>query len=141
MKGILLKYIVIFVLVIMSGGLLMDVSQRVQHVQRDIRHLDREIVREEENIRVLNAEWAYLNDPLRLEALVSAHLDLISPEAAQLISDMSVIPDSDSPSSIIVPSRSPLHRDIRYVPSSPLQANIPSNTQLPLSVNNNGDAR
>lgn len=119
MRGIILKYIVVFALVIASGAMLMDVSHHVQRAERDIKRLDREIAREEESIRVLKAEWAYLNNPVRLEELATGYVDLISPEAAQLISDMSVIPDNDPQSSIFVPQRSPLHRDISYDASSP----------------------
>lgn len=125
MRGVILKYIVVFTLVIVSGTTLMDVSHHVQLAERDIKRLDREIAREEENIRVLKAEWAFLNNPVRLEALAADYIDLISPEAAQLISDVSIIPNNDPQSSIFIPKRSPLHRDIAYDASSkkPVQAN------------------
>ena len=125
MKGTLLKHIIVFTLVIVSGGLLMNVSHDVQRTEREIKRIDRKIDREEESIRVLRAEWAYLNNPVRLEILAAGHVNLISPEAAQLISDMSVIPDNDPQAMIFIPRRSPLHRDISYGASSSLsiQAN------------------
>ena len=144
MRGVILKYIIVFALVISSGTMLMNVSYHVQHAERDIKRLDREIAREEENIRVLKAEWAYLNNPVRLEELATGYVDLISPEAAQLISDMSVIPDNDPKSSIFIPKRSPLHRDISYDASSPkpIQANNPTeNTKNTDHSYTNGGSR
>ncbi len=144
MRGIILKYIVVSALVIVSGAMLMDVSHHVQRAERDIKRLDREIAREEESIRVLKAEWAYLNNPVRLEALAAGYVDLISPEAAQLISDMSVIPDNDPQSSIFIPKRSPLHRDISYDASSPkpIQATYPTkNTNNTVPSHTTGGAR
>ncbi|PCI99484.1 MAG: hypothetical protein COB14_06290 [Alphaproteobacteria bacterium] len=144
MRVIILKYTVVSALVIASGAMLMDVSHHVQRAERDIKHLDREIAREEESIRVLKAEWAYLNNPVRLEALAADYVDLISPEAAQLISDMSVIPDNDPQASIFIPQRSPLHRDISYDASSPkpTQATYPTkHTNNTVSSHTNGGAR
>lgn len=144
MRVIILKYVVVFALVIVSGTMLMDVSHHVQRAERDIKRLDREIAREEESIRVLKAEWAYLNNPVRLEALAADYIDLISPEAAQLISDMSVIPDHDPQSSIFIPKRSPLHRDISYDASSPkpIQATYPTKeTNNIVPSHTNGGAR
>lgn len=144
MRGIILKYVVVFALVIASGAMLMDVSHHVQRAERDIKRLDHEIAREEESIRVLKAEWAYLNNPVRLEALAADYVDLISPEAAQLISDMSVIPDYDPQAAIFIPQRSPLHRDISYDASSPkpIQATYPTrNTNNTVPSHTNGGAR
>ena len=120
MKQVVLKYVSVFALVILSGAMLMDVSYRVQSIERVIKKYDHKIAKERENIRVLKAEWAYLNAPDRLEKLVSGNLDLISPEAAKLINDMDDIPDIDPNVSIFVPPRSPLHRDISYVPGTNL---------------------
>jgi len=65
----------------------MHVSQRVQGLQRDIAHYDREIEQEKEKIRVLNAEWAYLNNPERLEALATGGYDLKMPQTEALVSN------------------------------------------------------
>lgn len=58
--------------VLVSGALLFVVSQRVQSTERDIRFLENKITRENESIRVLQAEWAYLNRPDRLEKLATS---------------------------------------------------------------------
>ncbi len=144
MKGTILKYGVVFSMVIGSGGVLMNISQHVQRAEREIKIYDREIAVQEEAIRVLKAEWAYLNNPLRLELLASKGLDLASPEAVNIISDMSTlstITSSSSSSSVFVPSNTPkrpsLRRDISYVPSS---RTIPP-TKNTFSINNDGGAQ
>ena len=116
MKGFILKHIIAFILVILSGTLLMDVAQRVQKVEREIKRSEREIVREEEAIRTLKAEWAYLNDPSRLEVLAVGGLGLASPEALKLVSDMYGDERANSNSSVFIPrpTKSPLHMDISF---------------------------
>lgn len=144
MSGGFFKYLIVFALVIASGTMLMNVSHDVQRVEREIKLIDREITREKENIRVLKAEWAFLNNPARLEKLATSYVDLVSPQAAQLISDMSVIPDNDPQSSIFIPKRSPLHRDISYGASSskPVSANyLTKNINIVVPSHANGRAR
>ncbi len=144
MRGAIIKYTVVFVMVVASGTMLMNVSHHVQRVERDIKLIDRKIAREKENIRVLKAEWAYLNNPSRLEELATNYVDLISPEAAQLISDMSVIPDNDPQSTIFIPQRSPLHRDISYDAPSPQPYkanNITKRISISVPSNENEEVR
>ncbi len=115
MRWILLKYTVSLVLVLGSGYTLMRVSYDVQELERDIVRYERDIAYEEEAIRVLNAEWAYLNNPMRLEELAHGYMDLISPEASQLRSDAGVFAPLDERPSlpvVPVPARSPLYVDI-----------------------------
>tara|TARA_R110002072_G_scaffold298214_1_gene471870 strand:+ start:395 stop:742 length:348 start_codon:yes stop_codon:yes gene_type:complete len=100
MRFIILKYGIVFSLVIMSGVMLMDVSHRVQRAERDVRKVERHINREQENIRVLRAEWAYLNAPARLERLATQGLGLSVPDVDALISDLpSSAPDDLSATS------------------------------------------
>lgn len=57
--------------VLVSGSLLFVISQKVQSTERDIKALEVQIARENETVRVLQAEWAYLNRPDRLESLAA----------------------------------------------------------------------
>ena len=45
---------------------------------------DRDIVREQDQIHVLRAEWAYLDRPERIEDLANKYLSLAAPKANQL---------------------------------------------------------
>lgn len=52
-------------------------SQRVHDGRELLSALNRETAQEEESIRVLQAEWSYLNQPQRLENLAREHLKLV----------------------------------------------------------------
>lgn len=61
------------------GAALYHTSQRVHDGRSELRAMTQEISREEESIRVLNAEWAYLNQPERLEKMASEHFRSLAP--------------------------------------------------------------
>ncbi len=88
-----LKYFIVFVLLVLSGWNLMNVSAKVQKLERDIAVFDRKIAVEQERIRVLKAEWAYLNDPARLEAVASSVLGLEATKGKAVLSKVDSIPE------------------------------------------------
>jgi hypothetical protein len=55
---------------------LYQLKHEVMTLETELGRLNRQIVREQENIHVLRAEWAYTNQPQRLQALAERHLDL-----------------------------------------------------------------
>lgn len=120
MRGMVMKYSVVFALVVGSGALLMDVSHRVQRMERQVVKADRAIARKQEAIRVLKAEWAYLNNPIRLERLAKSGLALDAPDSADLISEGAHIPDLVPGAPSYVPPQKPLPqpaltRDVSYM--------------------------
>jgi hypothetical protein len=58
------------------GGVLFYTTQRVTDGRARLAILDEDIRKETETIRVLKAEWSYLNQPERLEKLAREYLDL-----------------------------------------------------------------
>lgn len=79
---------------ILSCGSLFWVSQQVQQLEREQRQLNQEIASQKEGIRVLDAEWDYLNRPDRLEVLVSQHLKTMVPvEPENLLRDAKAVPE------------------------------------------------
>ena len=85
------------VLAVAMSGALFRVSYRVQHLQKHLVAVNRDIGQEQEKIRVLQAEWNKLNDPARLEALVHRHSTLGPAKPVQIVTlDM-------VPAKIIVP--------------------------------------
>jgi hypothetical protein len=58
------------------GTVLFHTSQQVTDGRARLATMEREMLREEESIRVLQAEWSYLNQPDRLEKLSAQYLQL-----------------------------------------------------------------
>jgi hypothetical protein len=71
-------------LVLVSFGLYNGVS-RVKAQQQELETLSGSIVREREAIRVLKAEWSYLNQPERLQTLAREHLPLAPTDTSRIV--------------------------------------------------------
>lgn len=65
-----------FALSVIVGGFLFQTTQRVNDGRGRLAVLTQEIQQEEESLRVLQAEWSYLNQPDRLEKLSREYLNL-----------------------------------------------------------------
>ncbi len=76
-----------------SGATLFWVSQKVQKAERDIARLEKEKNSEEEMMRVLKAEWDYLNRPDRLETLAKEHLDYGAIDSDYILDNASLLPN------------------------------------------------
>jgi len=87
MKLFRISTLLSFALAVMAGAVLFRVSQNVQQAEDNLAHLKKEITYEEKTIHVLQAEWAYLNRPARLEKLAGEHLDLVPVNTTQLIKE------------------------------------------------------
>lgn len=68
-----------------ASVVLYQTSYRVQEQADELANLNRQIVAEQEAIQVLRAEWAYLNDPARLERLVAQHSLLGQTRVEQIV--------------------------------------------------------
>lgn len=60
-------------------------KNRVQDLEDRLQQLDGAIVAEQEAIHVLKAEWAFLNQPARLDDLARRHLGMVPESAHQVI--------------------------------------------------------
>ena len=76
--------IVWFVVLAMLGVGLFQVKYAVQSKERELRTVNRQIIADREAMRVLEAEWSYLNDPVRLADLTRRHTDLAPVMASQI---------------------------------------------------------
>jgi len=63
-------------LVALSGYAMFQVKYEVAQLEDEDLRLNRQIVASRERIRVLGAEWSFLNQPARLDQLVKRHLTL-----------------------------------------------------------------
>lgn len=85
MKGLMRHTTVLFLL--LAGGLslvLFSVKYQVQDMQDRRVELEHRLAQAYRDIHVLKAEWAHLNDPVRLMQLAEAHLELTPVRPGQL---------------------------------------------------------
>lgn len=76
--------IVWFVVLALLGVGLFQVKYAVQAKERELRTVNRQITADRQILRVLEAEWSYLNDPVRLADLTRRHTDLAPAMASQI---------------------------------------------------------
>lgn len=98
------RYVFVFALATLSGALLLQTSQQVQQAEDELRKLERAAENEREAIRVLHAEWAYLNRPERLEYLATKYLELAPPGPDQTLPSSAFLPDPFVP---VIPAQKP----------------------------------
>lgn len=85
--------------VFVAGALslaLFSLKYQVQDLEDEFAGLNRSIVAERRATHVLEAEWSYLNDPVRLGALAARHLGLRPVDSEQLgtLRTLSVLPSA-----------------------------------------------
>lgn len=89
-----LSTLAVMMMAVLSGVSLFWVSQEVQQLERKQRVIRQQVSGEEEGIRVLSAEWDYLNRPERLEALANRYLGAMGPvEPENLLRSASAVPE------------------------------------------------
>lgn len=64
------------VFAVVAGTLLFKTSQSVQRAEQDLSEVQKQVRTENESLRILTAEWDYLNRPERLEKLTLENLDM-----------------------------------------------------------------
>lgn len=85
-----LTILAVLIVAAVSIGLY-EIEARVREVSRDLASLNAELVREQQAIRVLRAEWSYLSQPSRLQALAKHYLPL-QPLAAHQYGRLTELP-------------------------------------------------
>jgi cell division protein FtsL len=98
-------------LALVAGGVLFHTSYRVQSMGRELRTVNRQIVEQREAIHVLKAEWAFLNEPSRIERLARQHTEMKPMTPDQVGSALDAIPakpaqaaPSDGPTGVRTPT-------------------------------------
>lgn len=82
-RGYFLFYVIFFVIL---GGVLFHVKYTVLDLENENKRLRNKISEIQEEINVLNAEWAYLNEPERLFKLTQKYLNLRPIRGQQIVS-------------------------------------------------------
>ncbi len=70
-----------------SIGVVFHIKYCVKELVRDSIALEKQIASDREAIHILDAEWAYLNQPARLKNLATQYLDLSHIVASQIKSE------------------------------------------------------
>jgi cell division protein FtsL len=78
-------------LVAASGYAMFQVKYEVVQLEDELARVTRQIGADREQIRVLSAEWSFLNQPQRLEQLAKRHLNL-GPIGTQQIGRIDQLP-------------------------------------------------
>ena len=81
----------VVVLALLGVGLF-QVKYNVQSQERELREVRRQIDANYSAIHVLEAEWSYLNDPLRLADLTRRHTELVPTTPGQISDFASLLP-------------------------------------------------
>jgi len=84
------------ILAAVVGFGLFHVKYKVQTLEDDLKRLNAETTKEQEQLHVLRAEWSYLNQPSRLRELSTRYLPL-APLQADQVGAISQIPFRPKP--------------------------------------------
>jgi hypothetical protein len=93
------------ILAVLGIGLF-QVKYNVQAKERELRDVRRQIEANLTSIHVLEAEWSYLNDPLRLADLARRHTDLL-PTTPNQIGDIASLPPRQPDQPLTPPELAP----------------------------------
>ncbi len=84
--------IVWFCIVVAVGYAMFQVKYEVMQQEQTLAGINRQIIDDREQIRVLNAEWSYLTRPSRIEDLSVRFLHLNGMSSAQIL-PLSAVPE------------------------------------------------
>lgn len=116
---------------------LFQLKHEVQALEDEMFRLNRNIVAEQQAIHVLKAEWSYINQPQRLQALAARHLDLQPMKPVQLggLADLPMRGAEDT-AVAKAPAKTPQSADKKVVPA---KTSVPTSQRtvevLPVSNN------
>jgi hypothetical protein len=117
-----------FVFIAAGVGLgLFQLKYQVMNLEQHHHRIRRTIAETKEAIHILKAEWAYLNDPKRLQVLCERYLPVSSIQGSQLVSLQRVIEDEPREGAR-EPSREPIEYDRGAMDQ--LVADLVSDTKL-----------
>lgn len=82
-------------LAVICGSLLFWTSQSVQRAEQKLSEVSHYKASEGESLRVLSAEWDYLNRPERLEAIAKDNFDMdaVSSDENSIVDEVQYIPE------------------------------------------------
>ena len=120
MKLIPLRLLVVYGLAGISGVVLLYTSQSVQKAENRLAAIEASAESEAEAVRVLKAEWAYLNSPARLEELAQEFLHMEPAAPGDMMAQPSLLPEVVQEEDVITEIPAPaLVQEISLTPEAP----------------------
>jgi hypothetical protein len=112
---------------------LFQLKHEVQELEDEMFRLNRAIVAEQQAIHVLKAEWSYINQPQRLQALAARHLDLQPMKPAQFgtLADLPVR-GAEANAVANAPAKSPQSADKKVIAVKPVPQVAPRGIAAPV---------
>ena len=92
-------YIAAFLVTAMLTYGLYSMKYEVQRSESDLHSLQTKLGTEREALRVLRAEWSYLNNPERLQKLAARHL-VLAPVSLHRVAALNHLPFKEVPSEV-----------------------------------------
>lgn len=87
---------------------LFRLTYEVQTLEGELSRVNRAVAAEREATHVLQAEWSYLNEPTRLEALTKKHLSLRATQDGRIRAVAEIPARPDAPASIAAAIATPV---------------------------------
>lgn len=96
-----------------AGTALFHTSESVHQITTQLEEAQRKIRQEQENLRVLEAEWSYLNQPERLEKLAEQLPELQPAQSRQILAASDVPKPGDAPPAAPKPEITPVSAQVK----------------------------
>jgi hypothetical protein len=93
-------FLVWLVLASCIGWSVYQMKYEVQRLEDRLARVNRQILADQESIQVLKAEWSYLNQPARLQALASRFLQLEPVQGRQMVT-LANLPTRHEPTTLM----------------------------------------
>ncbi len=125
----------VVVLALLGVGLF-QVKYNVQLKERELRDVRRQIEANLSAVHVLEAEWSYLNDPLRLADLARRHTGLV-PTTPGRIGDFAMLPPRIDDAPVVPPHVGPIPPEpplVSQVPQAPAPTPQPTGPVVPVKA-------
>lgn len=109
--------IIVILFLVLAGAGLFNLKYMVEHKEKQLKELQAQVLDDQRAIRVLRAEWAYLNSPDNIQTMAVRYLGLKPTSPRQVYNEFEQLPwrlSTDKISSPLVDYIAPSKRNILH---------------------------